>query len=332
MRRYLEVFFRHPLRFSLPMIIAVVVAVGYESHAALTYASTATLWCDASLPNISTISQGSNYGATTPSADKEAVLEEFLHTQSFDDALARETPLGPALANQPHFNASLEADAIAGSVTLSTPGPQILAISAKAATPALAQGVVQAVVREFTTQLTATLQQRAESLAAFDQAQVSSTSASLSSAQAAVAAYLRGHPVDAATASDPRFNLLESQLTADIQQHSSAESTYSDDQSLALGAINSNAFHVIDSPSVPGPPASRRKKFIEVGIGGLLAGWLITVIALVLVVVTDRSVRTLEDVSGGLGLAMAGAAEVYDLRQPTTRRRWRSRKRKESLA
>jgi len=245
--RYLEVFFRPPSEVSLPMIVAVGVAVAYESRAPRTYASSATLWCDASLPNVSAVSQGSNYGATTPSPDKEALLEEFLHTQRFDDALAQRTPMGAVLAHQPDFDAARAADTIAGSVTLATPGPQILAIWANAADPASAQGIVQAVVSEFTAELTTTLQQRAQSLVAFDQTQLTSTAATLSSAQGAAAAYLQSHPQDAATFADPRLNLLESQLNAAIQQHSTAESTDNEDGSRSTTSFPRQT----SPPSIP---------------------------------------------------------------------------------
>ena len=329
MKRYFEVYFRHPLRFTLPVIVAITAAVGYEVHAPRSYISTATLWCDASLPNLSTIAGDANL-PTTPSADKQAVLLEFLHTQTFDDAIARHTPMAAELATESPVAFRASADAIAGSVTLSTPGPQVLGISVKGASPVIAQGILQAVIAEFTAELTTTLQQRAQSLATLDQTQVTASAVTLANAQAALATYLRTHPA-AGTLTDPEANLLESEVNAALQQHNSAEGTFTQNQQEAVGATDPNAFHVIDAPSMPVLPEPRAKRLIEAGVGGLLAGGLITVAALVLLVVMDTTIRTAEDVTTAFGLPTVAIVGVHDL-DPLIKHRRRQARRGEALA
>lgn len=222
------------------------------------------------------------------------------------------------------------ADAIAGSVTLSTPGPQVLGISVKGASPVIAQGILQAVIAEFTAELTTTLQQRAQSLATLDQTQVTASAVTLANAQAALATYLRTHPA-AGTLTDPEANLLESEVNAALQQHNSAEGTFTQNQQEAVGATDPNAFHVIDAPSMPVLPEPRVKRLIEAGVGGLLAGGLITVAALVLLVVMDTTIRTAEDVTTAFGLPTVAIAGVHDL-DPLIKHRRRQARRGEALA
>ena len=51
MRRYLQAFFRHPILLSAPIIIALVVGIGYEAKQPRKWVAWATVWCDSPVPN-----------------------------------------------------------------------------------------------------------------------------------------------------------------------------------------------------------------------------------------------------------------------------------------
>ena len=140
-------------------------------------------------------------GAVTPSAEKMATLQEFLHTQSFLDAVARRVPLQPYLANHSQLQDELAADALGKTVTVAAPGPQILTVSAKSASPTMAARTVQSTIDEFTSELGIVLKARGQSVATAYQEQLNSTSTALTNAQNALTSYLLTHVV---SVTDPR--------------------------------------------------------------------------------------------------------------------------------
>ena len=58
MRRYLQTFFRHPILLSAPIIIALCVAVAYQTRQPRQFLAGSTLWCDVPVPNDSSIFSG----------------------------------------------------------------------------------------------------------------------------------------------------------------------------------------------------------------------------------------------------------------------------------
>jgi Mrp family chromosome partitioning ATPase len=287
-KRYFELFFRHPILFSLPMVVALVAGVAYASKAPPMYISSATVFCDASLPNASTLSQGVSGGGTTPAADKMSTLQEFLRTQSFVDKVAHRSPLASFLATHSQPVDQLVADAMRKTITVSTAGPHLLVVSVKAGSPVLAAGTVTATIQEFTVELGALLKSRGQSLAAIYQAELDATTRALATAQ---------------TAGD---------LALAQQQHASALDRYNQAVSGATGAaVDPTAFHIVDPPKAPGAPVSRKKQLLMSGVGGLLGGSIISIIALVLLMAQDRSVREEQDVEEALDLEVLSTVPQF---------------------
>jgi Mrp family chromosome partitioning ATPase len=147
---------------------------------------------------------------------------------------------------------------------------------------------VQALVDEFTAELGAVFKDRAR-------ASVSANRAALDAAANAVA--------NAQNAND---------LTLAQQQQAAALDRYNQSQLSSSGAVDPTAFHVVDPPKVPTAPASRKKALIMSGAGGLLGGGVITILALVLVMAQDRSVREEKDVESTLDLEVVGTVPQFD--------------------
>ena len=292
MKRYFELYFRHPILFSLPMVVALVAGLGYASRAPKMYSSTATVFADASLPNASTLTAGVSPGFVTPAADKMTTLQEFLGTQSFLDKVALRSPLAPFLKTQPQAvqrGGSRRHGQDRQGRHLRTPDPYRLRPSRQS--PELAAGTVKAVVDEFTAELGSVLQARAQSLAAVYKTSVDQATAALQS------------PTNS---SSTQQAAASAQLAAAQQSYNQALS------SASSGTLDPTTFHMVDAPKVPTAPLPHKKQIMMAGIGGLLGGLVITIIALVVIMAQDRSVREEEEVESNLELEVVGSVPQFD--------------------
>jgi Mrp family chromosome partitioning ATPase/uncharacterized protein involved in exopolysaccharide biosynthesis len=310
-KRYFELFFRHPVLFSLPMIVALVAGVGYASRAPHTYVAGATVFADTSLPNASTLTAGVSPGFTTPAADKQATLLEFLHTQSFLNKVAARIPLVPLNDNT--------AAAMGKTIKVSVSGAQILAVTSKSGSPQLAAATVKSVIDEFTAELGSVIASRNQSAATLYKTQLDAANAGLTKAQAALSGAARANP--APSASD--MAVLTNQLAAAQAQRDTAQSAYNQALLGISGTVDASTFHIVDPPKVPTAPQPRKKALIMSGIGGLLGGLVITIFALILIMSQDRSVREESDVEGTLDLEVIGTVPQFDKSalSPSSRRR-----------
>jgi len=283
MKRYLDLFFRHRIRFSLPIIFAVVAAGAYGVKLPHTYTSTSTLFCDAALSDPSTLLEPTPVGDTTPCQDKAGILTELLTTQSFNNNVAKRVT---------HSNQvdALFADALAKTISVAVPGPNVLRVSAKSAEPSVAVATASAAVAEFSAEIDAVLQQRGEAQAKSDQSLYNTTGTELTQAQAALNAYLQTNP----GATDTQATQLQNALALAQQAHTQAETSYNQAVLSEASGSDPTAFHVIDPPSAPVAGATK-KQLILVGMGGLIGGLVVTILILVLVMATDRTVRDEKD-------------------------------------
>jgi Mrp family chromosome partitioning ATPase/capsular polysaccharide biosynthesis protein len=278
MKRYFELFFRHPILFSLPIIVGLVAGVAYSSKQAPTYTVSASLFCDAFLPSSSTLQQPAN-GGPSPCADRATLLQEYLHTQSFDDNV-----IGRA-THSDHPDPALSA-ALARSVAVAATGTHVLRFSVKSGSAALADPIAQGVIDEFTAELNMVLKQRANALIAAAQTRLDMANAAVANAQTALAAYVSTHP---ASNTDLQYTLLADAVTNAQQQRNDAATNLTNAQLLPSG-VDPTSQHVVDPPNAP-IAASRKKPLILAGGGGFLGGTVITILILIVLMAQDRSVR-----------------------------------------
>lgn len=290
MKRYLELFFRHALLFSLPIVVAVVAGAVYGLKAPPSYTSTSTLFCDEALPNPSTFVQPVPPGGITPCGDKSSTLVEFLYTQSFVNKVASR------VLNTNQVD-DFAADAIVKTVTETVPGPNILLISAKASSPSLATTIVNAVVNEFVSELNSVLVQRNQAQANADQAEAAAASSAVATATAALNTYEQTH---VAGTTDPELTQLTNNVTTAQQQEVTAQDSYNQAVGSEGMGLNPTSFHVIDPATIPGAPASKKKQLLLVGGGSLIGGVVVSILALVLIMAGDQSVRAERDLEPGL--------------------------------
>src|SRR5690349_8110868 len=106
MRRYIQTFLRHKVLLCAPLIVALVVGVGYEVRQPRKWMAGGTLWADAPIPNDSTIGSATT---PTPASSQAIVLSELLHTRSFLTKVGQASPSAQFLAthSQPANDAVL---------------------------------------------------------------------------------------------------------------------------------------------------------------------------------------------------------------------------------
>ncbi len=306
-RGYAETLLRNKTAVTAPLLVCL--AVSLALVLVLTkpsYQSTTSLWTDAALPNTSTIVAGAN--GTSPSANYQQVLNELLSTDTFLVSVAKRTPLAPEVTDpaSPEGRAALAGLAKAFSAT--TPGPQILAVTAKQPTPELAVAVARAVGNELIAQVRARLVQRDQALLSLDRRLLADDQKAVNAAQQSLAAYVLLHPARVASQPDTATNQLTATLAAAQTQLASAQNQYDQDVATASQANDASVLSVFDAPSPP-VATGRMKKLVFAAAGGLLAGLLLSTGVLYLLSLADPLVRSEADVKGLLALRVIGAVD-----------------------
>ena len=72
---------------------------------------------------------------------------------------------------------------------------------------------------------------------------------------------------------------------------------------------------MIDQPTVPQFPKSRKKQLVFGGVGALLAGGMISLLALLFLVASDKTVRDVADIEEELGLNVVGTIGQFRTRR-----------------
>jgi uncharacterized protein involved in exopolysaccharide biosynthesis len=204
-------------------------------------------------------------------------LTQLLATRSFLRSVAEDSPLAESLENLAPLEAERQLVAMGGTITVATPGPQLLVISTKQDNPELAKGLAAAVIRQFSLSQTELVRSRAREQADYDKKRLDEASASLKDAEAKVAEYMKVKA--AANPDDPTMSALIAAAGSAQQQYADAANAYSL-SSAALTAANSTGLEVIDEPDTA--QRQGRLKSVAMGaIGGLVAGLTVSVLGLI---------------------------------------------------
>jgi uncharacterized protein involved in exopolysaccharide biosynthesis len=335
MQRYAEAFFRHRRALVVPVALALIISAGLVAIQPRSYQASAGVWFQSNA-----IAGDTNQAnAYLPPADvATGVFRELLNTRAFCLAVGRRGPLASYMAQPGHMpppdpvSAILgKVDSLRGSSTTSpqqalddavqtmvqkhvnvvATGPQIVTVTFEYTNAEVAFGTLRAILDQFSDEVLAAQRVQNEHQAAFYEQQVTNQQKQVTEADAAVARYLVQHPElrVAQPPPDATFSGLQ-QVASTAHQHL-AELLQQRDQAklqqndLSLGS--SATFRVIDPPVLPHKPVSRLKTVILGAGGGLGVGLLVTVIAIVVLVFTDNTLRTTGEVERLLGLKVAGS-------------------------
>ncbi|MFL6127510.1 MAG: hypothetical protein ACJ73E_00400 [Mycobacteriales bacterium] len=321
-RNYAETFFRHRVLLMAPVLIAFALAAFYGLSQPRKYAASAAVWTDRQIPFDSTI--GTTGGGDSPAGGQQALLSGLLASRTFLMAVAQHSPMAAEVrGSQQDVDSALWR--LAGTVTVTTPGPQVLTIAVEELSPQRATGLAQAFVEEFIRTEQAKIRSRAETQVAYDKKQLDAAAKQVSDAQAAVTVYAQTHPDTTGPASgssgqtDPGETSLVGALAVAQQHLSEAEKAYTA-SNAALTEAGRGSLELLDQPT-HATPLSRRKIVLISGVGGLLAGGSISLLILLLLVTRDRAVREEADLEQGLGLQVVSTIKDLPALRPARRSR-----------
>lgn len=291
----------------LPVLIALVISSYMALSKPHKYASSMSVWFDTTTPNASSLTN--TQMATTPAAQGAQTLTEFLSTRSFLVAVGRSGPVGKELAGT--YSGSALDDQIAatlsGKFKVTDVGPQVVSISMTSTNPDIIPGTLNAVAKQYAAQITSTLQTRNRETLAFYQSQLTSDRSALTTANQAVASYLAAHP-RASVATDVAYSQLTQAAFQAQENLTTAQSDLGQANLATENGTDPAAFHVVDSPGFA-VKVSSKKHMIFTVVAGLIAGLVITLLALSALTKSDKTARRTEDIETALGLRVVGTID-----------------------
>lgn len=318
--RFLETLFRHKWLALIPIILGVVLASGYELVQPRAFQTSASLWINSNTPG-----QNPNAGTSNqyvdPSTQQENILRELLTTRSFALAVGHHGPLGAYLARHPNadvkglaavpgvgalFSSSSKSlddritTELPSDVTFTTPGPQVVTITVKAPSAAVAVGTTNTVISEYKNQVVAALQASDQVGVNYYATQVSLAQTQQQQALQQLAAYQKAHP--GAPADDPGMAPLQQAVDLAERNYATQQQNYQQAQLNAANATNYTGFQVIDNAITPSAAISRLKNVIVAGVGGLVIGLLVALLIISALAALDGTVRRPSDIKRTLGV------------------------------
>lgn len=330
MHRYLETFYRHRKALLTPVIVALVVSVAFVAVQPRTYQAKAQLWFN-STAVVGEASQADQN--RTPAQVGQGVFQELLQTRSFCVSVGRQGPLASYMQNghmpsDPLSAATGQLDALRGKppvnqqqkvddavqsllqkqVKTSVTGSQIVTVTFDYSNPDVAAGTLQELTKEFSDQvLTAQRVRNQQQLDQLNQ-QVAYAQKQVAANDAAATQYVARHPELATAGSDSTYQGL--QQVADQAHQQLAQATQQRDQAQVrqnqLQKGSALDFRVIDPANIPDRSQSYALTLLAGAVAGLAIGVMIAVVALVALVLADRTFRTASDVEQALGLKVVG--------------------------
>ncbi|MGB7963887.1 MAG: hypothetical protein WCF12_13160 [Propionicimonas sp.] len=274
-RSYVETFFRHKYLLLLPIVLGLVVGTALAFQAPRKYVSNASFWADTRVPEESTM--GTTGGQSWPSSGQAALLQQYLNTRSFMSSVLQVSPLAEEFRAADAISAERLLATVAGEVAVSTPGPQLVIVTVTTTDPEEAKGVASAVLTQFEEAQIAQTVTRAKARVEYDRQQMQSARRAL--------------------------DRSENDQTRD--QYAAAVAAY-EASAAAVNSAGSSGIQVIDKPDLALPQA-RRTTIMFGAVGGMLAGFTLSILALILLMTKDRSVRGESDAQDALGLDVVGS-------------------------
>lgn len=280
-RSYVEAFFRHKYLLCLPIALGLFVGAILALQVEREYVASTTFWADTPVPQEST--NGTTGGPSPPSAGESTLLTQMLATRAFMRSVVETSPLAEefnALQNGGEAEkvaADYMLGAVGGTIAVGVSGPQLVSVTVTRTDPEEATGLADAVLAQF---------ERAKIDLAVNRAK-----AELNYNRRVLEAAQR----DAADSNDRNVD----------ERLSDAQGAFNE-ASVGLIAAESTGLQIVDHPDLALPQA-RMKTVAFGGIGGMMAGFTLSLMALILIMTRDRSLRNERDAAASLGLDVVGS-------------------------
>lgn len=306
-RSYLEVFFRHRLLLTVPILVAAVLAGYYGFSQPRKYSAGVTVFADTAVPNDSTLSTGPVTN-TTPAANQQAIFTEFLGIRTFLRDVMEHGPDAATFKSSGPDQQDAALAKLSHSVTVTATGPHVVAIAVQDTSPRV-NNVANLVARSFIQTERDALTGRLKGQGDYDKQQVDAASRSLGDAQKALAA--------GANSSADVVAQLNGTVTQ-AQQHYSDAATELAKSTAELAQVGDDSVLRVLDQADRSVPMSRKKGLILAGAGGLLGGLSISLVLLMIIVASDSSARRESDLEQQLPLRVVGS--IAEFPRPSRRR------------
>lgn len=312
MLRLLDTFFRHKLLLLLPpILIPLLVGPPAVMTAPVTYETYAGIWVDK--PTYLNYANDWN-SYITPAQNQSGRLLELLKTRTFLDDVAKRTSLAPLVGTA---RGSDRIQRVVGDgLSVVTSGSHLLVLRFRGDTPQLAYQVLSAVVEAFNDNAANDRINQASLATSFYESRVDDAQKQLDGAQAQLQQYVAANPrynVPARgdqSANQPTLilgqpvdpQLAQLQHEVDYNQGEVSRQRKALDQARLDASASLEGqelgFQVVDAPQVPTSPTRQTRARLAFPIAGFLVGVVLSCVLLVLLMASDRAVRTEADLNG----------------------------------
>lgn len=312
--KFLEAFFRYKwLLIVPPILIPLVVGPIAVMTAPSYYEASAGVWVDRA-PDL-----GSNDGFNiyiSPAQNQIVRMNDMLRTRAFLMNIVNRTSLAPLAATESGENAVRQA--FFRGFAASPSGDRVVTVRFRSSNPQVSLQMVNAVIEAFKEQLASDRINQATVAISFYEGRVKSAEEEANKAGDALRRYLAANP--RLTTLDPersatnsaagRFNLPTSVIDptmADLLRQQETQQGEVDRmrQALEQARLSSSAalqgqevgFQVVDPAKAPTTAVRERRKALIYPVAGLVVGVGVSAALLVLLVASDRAVRTEQELS-----------------------------------
>ncbi len=297
---YRQTFSRHTVLFSLPVVITTLLAIWFVAGTPKQYRAGATLLTDnASGPSYL---NESNPSVTSPAMRAQQLLTGLLASKEFQGEVGRRGPLDAYLAKHPSEGwaptgllrrlrgggsvADRRQKALdAKHVFMSQPSGTLLGIELNGPAPEVAVGTLKALISSFN-------QQRHALDVSYQQQLMADFSSRISSAKSEVA-NLNAQIASGSHSAPEIQGLVQVRNTAQSQLKAATRNYGRAALSLDVAKRKGDTYTVKDAPNLPAPPVSGMKKSVMMVFAGMFVGFLISLLAVVLL--TSGETKAEED-------------------------------------
>jgi uncharacterized protein involved in exopolysaccharide biosynthesis len=312
--KFVETFFRYKWLILLPpILIPLIVGPIAVMNAPSYYETGAGIWVDRAtyLPGTSDFSS-----YISPAQNQINRISDVLRTRAFILDIASRTPYAE-IAKTPAGEEAFRQTFFRG-FSMFPSGERVLTIRFRSSNPQLSVQIVNSFIEAFKDKLTADRMSQSEVATTFYEGRLKTAQDTLDKANEALRRYLAANPrlttIDPdrgaaasgaarlglpASAIDPTMSdLLRQQELAqkDVESLKAALETARLDTAASIQG-NEVGFQLVDAPQTPTRPTKERRKALVIPAAGVVVGAGLSAALLVLLVASDRTVRTESDLA-----------------------------------
>jgi capsular polysaccharide biosynthesis protein len=303
-RRGLDAFFRRWWLYLLPLALFVGVGVATGARSASGYESTGVIDVskDTLLSKLTDLN-GDTFGYETPSASTARTINSLLGTDQFMESVVKGAGVTGAVRS-----GQLNMLGLRQALAVSTDGDTLVQVAATTDNPELSAKLAGATIDSFIQYVDDGDVSESKAAEAFFNSQLQSYKDAVERAQQVLSDYAAKHPggpqEQRPLAEQVEIQQLTSAVTQAQSQLTNAQQK-SEEARLATEQATTNAsqrLRIIDQPKASFVPVPRLKKAVISLVIFIFVGLMLTIAAVVLGTVLDRSLRTADDVEALLHL------------------------------